>query len=160
MHYRSSDAPEHALTKKPRITVTLEPLHHEVLSRLARASGESMSQIVAQFVEMAIPSLERVVVVLERASTATEEVRTGLRSAFERADDHVMPQLLEAVKQGEMFLAEAERLAAPRPDMPAQRAGRARVPLKVSGKGSTPVPVTRGSGHRKTLTRGRRDGPV
>lgn len=127
-------------TTKPRITVTLPPHHHEVLTRLSLASGDSMSEILAGFVELAIPSLERVVVVLERARSAPEEVRAGLAAAFERADMDVMPQLLAAQGQGEMFL---------------DRAAEA-----VRSEGSTPVPVTRGSGGGKTRRPGVIEGAI
>jgi uncharacterized protein (DUF1778 family) len=147
-------------TTKPRITITLEPHHHEVLSRASSASGESMSQIVAQFVATAVPSLERLVVVMERANTASQEVRAGLVAAVDRAERQLMPELLKSLDQADMFLAEAEHATAPRPDLAAKRPGRAREPLKAAARGSTPVPVTRGSGGGKTLTRGRRHGAV
>ena len=143
-------------TTKPRITITLEPHHHEVLSRAARASGESMSQIVANFVAAAVPSLERLVVVMERASTASEEVRSGLVAAVDRAERQLMPQLLKSLDQADMFLAQAEQATAPRPALDASSGrGRARLPAK-----PTPVPVTRGSGGGKTLTRGRKHGAL
>ena len=151
-------------TTKPRITVTLEPRHHEVLSRLSAASGDSMSQIVSGFVGLAIPSLERVVVALERARAAPEEVRSGLLAALEKADREMMPLLEATSGQADMFLADFERAA----EGPGKR--------KRAAEGeSTPVPVTRGSGPGKTLTggaklvvnakaafarKGRRHGPV
>lgn len=134
-------------TTKPRITITLQPHHHEVLSRLSRTSGESMSQIVAQFVAMAVPSLERLVVVLERASAAKEEVNAGLVAAVDRAERKLMPTLVEALDQAELFLTEAERATAPRPDPDAPAAGPGLGSRgKRAGGGPTPVPVTRGSG--------------
>jgi uncharacterized protein (DUF1778 family) len=149
-------------TTKPRITITLEPHHHEVLSRAASASGESMSQIVANFVAAAVPSLERLVVVMERANTASEEVRSGLVASFDRAERQLMPVLVKALDQAEMFLGDvAEQAAAPRPDLSAQRTGRAReTAKKAPAAASTPVPVTRGSGGGKTLTRGKRHGAL
>lgn len=147
-------------TTKPRITITLEPHHHEVLSRAARSSGESMSQIVANFVAAAVPSLERLVVVMERANTASQEVRSGLVAAVDRAERHLMPVLLNALEQGEMFLGEAERSTKPEARPAAQRTGRARVAVNASARASTPGAVTRGSGGGKTLTRGRKHGSI
>lgn len=104
-----------------------------------------MSQILAGFVELAIPSLERVVVVLERARSAPQEVRAGLAAAFERADMDLIPQLEAMQKQGEMFLDRAASVATEVAAVGARKPRRKR---------STPVPVTRGSGGGKTLTRG------
>lgn len=140
-------------TSKPRITITLEPRTYEVLSRMSKAGNESMSQIVTGLVDLAVPSLERVVAVIERAATASDEVKDGMRAALDRADRAIIPQLIDAAQQGDMFLAglAAEGEAAqqaPGPAVPAQapaqqpKRGRKVVPAE----GSTPVPVTRGSG--------------
>lgn len=142
-------------TEKPRITITLPHRHHEVLSRLSAASGDSMSQIVAGFVELAIPSLERVVVVMERAKAAPSEVRAGLASAIDRADRHLTALAGSLYGQTDMFLTEAERAVAPSsaPEADAEQTARAltvgrgqRRRVQASAAGSTPVPVTRGSG--------------
>jgi hypothetical protein len=73
-------------TAKPRITITLEPHPHEVLSRLSAVGGQSMSSIVSEYVNLALPSLERLVVVLEQASTAPKQAHAGLAAALERAE--------------------------------------------------------------------------
>ena len=84
-----------------------------------------MSQIVAGFVDLALPSLERVVVLLERAQAAPAEVRKGLEGAIARAERQLVLGLSEP-----------------------------------SAEGSTPVPVTRGSGHASEGKSGGRDGTV
>lgn len=112
-------------TSKPRITVTLEPGAHLTLSRMSAATGQSMSQIVAGFVDLALPSLERVVVLMEKAQAAPGEVRKGLAGAIARAEH----QLVLGLSEG-------------------------------SEGGSTPVPVTRGSGHPADGLNGGRDGSV
>lgn len=134
-------------TTKPRITITLPPHTHEVLARFASASGNSMSQVVSGFVDLAVPSLERLVVVMERARTAPEEVRAGLIAAFERADRDVMPQVLAAAAQGEMFLGDLADKAqgAPEPEGGPTLGGSPRVRTRRSPP-SDPRPVTRGSG--------------
>ena len=133
-------------TTKPRITVTLEPHAHEVLARLSAASGDSMSQIVASFVDLAVPSLERVVVVLERAKAAPQEVLAGLSAAFERADRQLMPALINAADQTDLFLSDALNVSAPQTAAPASAARPAGGRKNGSSGPSTPVPVTRGSG--------------
>lgn len=135
-------------TARPRITITLTKHSHEVLVRLSGASGESMSEIVAGFVDLAVPSLERVVVVLERARSAPEEVRTGLRSAVERAERDLMPQLLQSLDQVELFMGQVEQATVP-PPQKAPSAARRSPPPAARKRSGTPVPVTRGSGTGK-----------
>jgi hypothetical protein len=147
-------------TTKPRITVTLEPRTYEVIARLSAVGGESMSQIVAQFVDLAVPSLERVVVILERAKAAPEKVRAGLAASIERAEADMLPAMLSSVGQFDMFLEDAVRSSAAAASAQRMRRGRS-APPRAS---STPVPVTRGSGTgktRKTVGRtGGRDGSL
>lgn len=142
-------------TTRPRITITLDPRSHEVLTRLSAASGDSMSQIVAGFVDLAVPSLERVVAVLERAKAAPAEARAGLAAAIERAERDVIPDLQAAVGQWDMFLSEAAAggtaADAERPPPGRQKAAEAR---------STPVPVTRGSGGPRKVRKGVQGGTV
>jgi hypothetical protein len=168
-------------TKKPRITITLEPHAHEVLTRLSAVGGDSMSQIVAQFVDLALPSLERLVVVLERARSAAKETHVGLAAALERAERDLMPAIEGALKQGDMFFRDLEAVASDVPQSDAQQPAAARlagglvsiptsstaqaealpaVPPAASVSPSTPVPVTRGSGtpecYKLPAKRGRR----
>lgn len=145
-------------TTKPRITVTLEPHAYEVLSRLSAVGGDSMSSLVAQFVDVSLPSLERLVVVLERAKAAPEEARAGLAAAVERAERTLLPALMQAQDMGDLFLADIEhgsmRKATP---APAAQRGRAAAPAPAP-KRRDPRLVTRGSGGpqkgRKGVSRG------
>lgn len=154
-------------TTKPRITITLEPRTYEVVSRMAKAGGESMSAVVTGIVDLAVPSFERAVAIVERAQSAGDEVRAGIKSALDRADRDLMPMLLEAVKQSDMFLAGVGHEAADGGAAPAPRRRRpvagAAAP-KVEEGVSTPVPVTRGSGGRqpgaKRAVKGAKRGPV
>ena len=132
-------------TTKPRITVTLEPHTYDVLSRLSAVGGESMSALVAQFVDVSVPSLERMVVVLERAKSAPQEARAGLLAAVERAERTLLPALMQAQDMGDLFIADLDhgsmRGATP---APAQRE-RAAAPASAP-KVEDPRLVTRGSG--------------
>jgi hypothetical protein len=168
-------------TKKPRITITLEPRSYEVLSRLSAVGGDSMSQIVSQFVDLALPSLERLVLVLERARSATKETHVGLAAALERAERDLIPALESTLKQRDMFFSVLEALPLDGPPTDAQQPAAARpagglvsiptsstaqgqvlaaVPPAASVSPSTPVPVTRGSGtpecYKLPAKRGRR----
>jgi hypothetical protein len=148
-------------TAKPRITITLEPHAHEVLTRLSGLTGDSMSAIVTQYVDLALPSLERVVVVLERARDAPQEARAGLAAAVERAERQLLPALVAASDQTHLFLADALQglgpAAAPAAAAPAQRERRRAAPTKAAAA-KDPRLVTRGSGgpgrSRKGVARG------
>lgn len=161
-------------TTRPRITITLDQRSHEVLTRLSAASGDSMSEIVAGFVDLAVPSLERVVAVLERAKAAPAEARAGLAAAIERAERDVIPGLQQAVGQWDLFLSEAAAggtaADAQRPPPGRRKApGHPLPPAKVQAyadtngvppRGSTPVPVTRGSGGPRKARKGVQGGTV
>lgn len=126
-------------TSKPRITITLEPAAYETLTRLAAASGDSMSKIVAGYVELAMPALGRLADLLERARSAPDEVRRGLLAAVERAERELMPGAMAVKEQAEeLFQGLAEGIPG----------------------GSTPVAVTRGSGHPFADPNGGDDGSL
>lgn len=148
-------------TVKPRITITLEPHTHEVLSRLSSAGGDSMSALVAQLVEVALPSMERLVVVLERAASAPEEARSGFAAAIERAEQRLLPALSHAQDMGDLFLFDMEKAArdsVPEPSAAAQRRRGAPASAPARGARQDPRLVTRGSGvpgkGRKGVPRG------
>lgn len=106
-----------------------------------------MSQIVAEFVELALPSLERLVVVLERARSAPQEVRSGLLASIERAERTALPAMQAIAGIQDMFLGDIERQA---PEAPAAEPGARRASSGASGSAKTPRPVTRGVGSGKT----------
>lgn len=134
-------------TSKPRITVTLEPHAYEVISRLSAVGGESMSALVSQFVEVSLPSLERLVVVLERARSAPEEARAGLAAAVERAERTLLPALMNAQDMGDMFLGDVESASMRGvPQAAGAKRRRPAAPAAPAGKGKDPRLVTRGSG--------------
>lgn len=129
-------------TAKPRITITLEPHVYEVLRRLSAAGGDSMSSVVTDFLGVAVPTLERLVVVLEQANAMPKQARDGIRASVAKAESEMLPALMAAVGQSDMFLGEMARLTSP-------EGGAAGAPEARTGRrpeGSTPVPVTRGSG--------------
>lgn len=140
-------------TTKPRITVTLEPHAYEVLSRLSAVGGDSMSSLVAQFVDVSLPSLERLVVVLERAKAAPEEARAGLAAAVERAERTLLPALMQAQDMGDLFLSDIEhgstRKATPAPAQRVRAAAPAPAPRR-----KDPRLVTRGSGGPQKVRKG------
>lgn len=114
-----------------------------------------MSSLIAQLVDLAVPSMERLVVVLERARAAPQEARAGLASAIERAERELLPALVAAQDQTDLFLAEAAAAVGPASAGAAQRHRRAPA---ASPKRATPALVTRGSGGQGKGRRGGKRG--
>jgi hypothetical protein len=130
-------------TTKPRITISLEPHVYEVLRRLSFAGGRPMSAAVTGFLDVALPALERMVVVMEAAKGMPQKARAELKASLDRAEAELLPAVAAVVDQSDMFLDEA--LTAARARNGAEVRGRSPRPKAVS----TPVPVTRGSGRTK-----------
>jgi hypothetical protein len=144
-------------TTKPRLTITLEPRTHEVLARLSAAGGESMSALITQFVDLAVPSMERLVVILEHAKRAPMEVKEGLAGALERAESETIPRIVAALDQGDMFLEDVMSAVQNVPDR-TEAAGASRTGTGGRKRGLTPVLVTRGSGALERAEKGRKGG--
>jgi hypothetical protein len=131
-------------TEKPRITISMEPHAYEVVRRLSAASGESMSRVVTQFLDVAVAPMERMVVVLEQAKAMPKETTEAVRASILRAEAKLLPKVMaNIVEQNDLFLAEWAKPAL------AEGAGEAEPRTRPKKRPSTPVPVTRGSGPRK-----------
>lgn len=74
-------------TKNPRISVMIKPESEAILTRLSAVTGQSKSSIIAEFLEdTCMPMLERLVIVLEAASSATDDAKLALRQGFADAE--------------------------------------------------------------------------
>lgn len=139
-------------TKKPRITITLEPRAYEIITRLSAAGGSSMSEIVSGFIEVALGPMERMVVLMEQANDAPEEARVAVAAAVAQAERELLPGMTAMVAQNDMFLGALESAVgvsdaglAPAPSGAALPHTAA--PARASRKRSTPGSVIRGLGH-------------
>jgi hypothetical protein len=139
-------------TLKPRITITLQPHAYEVLRRLSSAGGESMSSLVTQFLDVAIPPMERMVVVMEQANSMSSETKEAVRGSLLRAEAKLLPALTAAIDQNDLFLADVVQALEPQPS-----GALAHVRRAVSGS-APPVPVTRGVGRSERSTKGKKNG--
>lgn len=118
-------------TIKPRVQVTLEPATHAVIERLAVLQGRTRGAVIADLLDSVAPVMGRSVALLEAAAAAPQQVKEGLRSVVQGVhDDLVAVSGSAARSMDELFEAYGG----------------------LSGGGSTPVPVTRGSGTDSTLT--------
>ena len=132
-------------TSKPRITITLEPHAHEVLARLSALNKESMSSLVSGLLDVALPSLERTVAMLERIVAAPGETKAGLAASLARAESQLGVIAQELLRQQDLTFEDVDQKVRASVVRDGRRPAR-----KAPGQGSTPVPVTRGSGGPKT----------
>lgn len=109
-------------TVKPRVAVTLEPLTHEVIERLAKLQGRTRGSVISEMLDSIAPSLARTVALLEAAAEAPNDVKRGLRAAVEGIHQELIGVSGDANRQFEMLVGE------------------------LSGAEANPHVVTRGSG--------------
>lgn len=147
-------------TVNPRVNVTLSPSLDSLVVRLAGLQEVSKSQVLRELLEVAEPALQRAVALMEAAAKAKGSVLDGLARSLSQAQDTIEGQLSEHLAGLDAVTADlvtqAEEVRGRR-----RRSGqaRSRAPGGAAPAGaSTPVPVTRGSGGGKTLTRGQSKG--
>jgi hypothetical protein len=153
----------------PRITITLTPQLHAVLRQLSSLTGNSQSSIVGDLLETSLPVFERMCTVLDAAHRLKEEglkAPEAVKDSLARAQERLEQQLnlvLDTVDDGAKPLLEvAESVNRRR----AGAGGTRRAGGSASARRAvtTPVPVTRGSGHpgegKKSSVKGGKRGGV
>lgn len=94
-------------TDKPRITLTLEPEWHDVLSRLAALQGRPMSKVIGELLQEIMPILSRLTSALEEVQRANVDAKLKFLEGADRAERELMP-IVDAVRsQLYLFLAGA-----------------------------------------------------
>lgn len=125
-------------TAKPRITITLSERQHELLNGMAKAQKVSMSSIVVELLDTAVPVLERVMEMITAAKNAPKEALEELRRSLDRAEGEVLGMQDAALGQLDLLVREAEVAGSVRKRIPATSAS-----SKPSKKGR-PLPTNRG----------------
>lgn len=93
------------MTKKPRITITLEPHQREVLARVAKANGVPSARIVSDIMDAVTPYLERVVVVVEQAAKLKgKSIAAPLVRALGRAEGRAIQLHEDVLGQVDLFI--------------------------------------------------------
>ena len=69
-------------TTKPRVTVTLDPFSHEVISALAGLQSRSRGAVIAEMMEAVAPALSRTVSLLQAAQEAPAKVKAEFAEAI------------------------------------------------------------------------------
>lgn len=95
----------------PRVPVMLTPHQHDVLKRLAKAQGSSVSKIVGELVEAVIPPLERALALAEAAQKASDAVRSRLVESCEQAEQALLPILNEGMATMQRLEADFNQVA-------------------------------------------------
>lgn len=130
-------------TTRPRITITLTERQHELLRSMSKSSGQSMSAFVVEFLEMALPTLERMAVAMQAVSQAKEAQIGRIRDQLDEAQAVFEPLAALAVAQSDLFWGRLEEAAEAGPEAgarptPGQAARRPKSPP--TNRGVTPTP--------------------
>lgn len=131
-------------TTKPRITITLTERQHAVLRSLSKSSGQSMSAYVVEFLELALPTLERMAATMQAVASARESDIQRVRDQLDEAQRVFEPLAMAVVAQADMFLGRVEEAAQAGPETgarpaPGQTAKRRQSPP--TNRGVTPTPA-------------------
>jgi hypothetical protein len=132
---------------KPRLALTLPEHRHDLLKRLAGLQGVSMASVVTELLEECYPVLERVVLALEAAKTASESAKAGLRESCDKAIEELEPYRVLVSDQFDLFMDGITRQIqdAEAPATQPRSGGGAGVSADASAA-VNPRVVTRGSG--------------
>jgi hypothetical protein len=105
-------------TLNPRINVTVSPSLDMLVARLAVHQRVSKSQVLRELLQTAEPTLQRVVALLDAASTSSREVLTGLAVPLsnlkESAGDDLAVHLSRLERMRDL-VSEAEAISERRP---------------------------------------------
>ena len=136
-------------SKNPRLSVVLTPSLAALLSQLADETGESASSLVRDLLTQSEGALQRMLQLVVAAKAAKGQIGGGLAASMDRVvRDLETAQGLVDNRSADMLgdlVAMAEKVR-PRRRAPIPGAASSARAGRVPEGGSTPVPVTRGSG--------------
>lgn len=98
-------------TTKPRITVTLTQRQYEVLKSIAESGGATMSGMLGEFIESAMPTFERMAATFQQVRKANMIERSRIVEALSDAQAAFEPIALAASGQIDLFLGKVESAA-------------------------------------------------
>jgi hypothetical protein len=132
----------------PRIQVTLKPSLHAVIKRLSEATGNSMSSLVSEFLEPNEAVFERMVLIIEAAASARDEVKEKIARNMDEVQSQIESKLgltLDLFEAStEDLLKEVETVGRRR--RPPARSAQAREAGRRSAKPTAAPSLTGGSG--------------
>lgn len=95
--------------RNPRIAVVLTPAQYDVVFRLAKLQGTTMSKVLGQLYEQVEPLLRDSVVALEAAAQSKGKPVAQLIEAMSRMQATIQKTTQFAVDQGDMFAGQVAR---------------------------------------------------
>lgn len=96
-------------TSKPRITISLTNHQHDILKSIADSGGASMSGMLGEFIESAMPTFERMAATFQQLKKANDQERARMAEALGEVQSALEPIAMEAVGQWDLFLGQNER---------------------------------------------------
>ena len=125
-------------TNKPRITITLNPSTYRVLKSISDLGGKPMSAFVAEMLDSAMPTLERMAVTYRAIKEAQDAHRDKFLVSLDRAQAVLEPAVSEVIGQFDLFLQTIETAAADEGHREEATPAAAADPRPVT-RGSTPL---------------------
>ena len=129
-------------TKKPRITITLEPHIARLLDELADLQGKTKTEILGELLETIREPYERVAVILRAAKSAPREALGRFRDQVHAVEQAIVPAGAAAMSQMDFLVHAIGADGMPRAERPAaagsQAGPRPPGPTPPSNRGVTP----------------------
>jgi hypothetical protein len=98
-------------TTKPRITITLNQRCYNILKSISDCSGKPMSGFVAEMMESASPTLERMAATFQKIKTAQDAERSRFLVTIDEAQAAIEPVVMETLGQFDLFLGKIDAAA-------------------------------------------------
>jgi len=98
-------------TKKPRINVTLDQRCYDILKSISATSGKPMSGFVAEMLEAATPTLERMAVTFQKIKNAQDSERSKFLDSMDDAQAALEPVVMQSLGQFDLFLTKVDEAA-------------------------------------------------
>lgn len=89
-------------TTKPRLTITLNPHTHAVITELARLQSKSKASIITDLLDTVVPVFQRTAYLLELSNRATTVVNDDIRDSMELAEEKLRRMMDDAMGQLDM----------------------------------------------------------
>lgn len=128
-------------TTKPRITITLNQRCYDILKSISDCSGKPMSGFVAEMMESASPTLERMAVTFQKIKTAQDAERSRFLETIDEAQAAIEPVVMETLGQFDLFLGKIDAAADAVTGADGGRAGTAAAAAESppTNRGDTPI---------------------
>ena len=128
-------------TKKPRVNITLTQKQYNVFKSLSDSSGQSMSSLIVEIIDLSMPTFERMAATFQQLKKARDLGRSRMAEAFQETQSVLEPIALAAAGQFDLFLGKIdEAVAADCARSEARtRAAAAAAPAPHTNRGVTPT---------------------